>query len=276
LFFDLVEFFEAHATKLKNLKQLLGKRECHVVLYLRRQDEWMDSNIPHIIRYEGFLGKTVYQNDEQIIKYLEPHLDYAAMLDMWEKIVEPSKMTVIPYERDRLVGNNTIKDFLSHTDLIRNSLDFSWMGKEEHGSLDRRYIWLKKELNKIKKQKTEERVIVSCLNKINSRLDSLQSYKIHPSLKKAILSNCKKINITLAKNFGKSDQEFFNSNHLLLSSSESEQNVSSEERREAIIAFCNLYFSYETSWVRFKIKVASFLRNKHPLLHALIRRMVRW
>jgi hypothetical protein len=270
-----VEFFEAHATKLKNLKQLLGKSECHVVLYLRRQDEWMDSTIPQIIRYAGLMKQSIYENDAQTMDLLAPHLDYATLLGLWEKIIKPSEMTVIPFERDHLTGGDTVTDFINRIGVADCITSLKSKETREHASLSREFILLKKTLNRIPKNKTEERTIIGILTDLDIKMGSNLKYEIAPELNAKLTDRMSSTNKTLARQYGGNGPVFFSTpgGSKKLSSDTHPNGVSLEDGMAAVIAFDNTYVSFTTALKRFKIASASFLRRNCPPLHALARRI---
>ena len=270
------EVLESHLKKIKKLKEFIGREECHLVLYLRRQDEWIDSNIPHLIRYEGLLKYPVYQNDAQTVNVLAPYLDYAPMLDLWEQTFETSQITVIPYERDHLRDGDIISDFMERIGADHKIASFKSKETNEHASLSLEFVLLKKVLNETPKNKAEERAIIEILTDLDEKMGSRRKYKIDATLRKELMDRVAGQNRSLAQKYNGNGPDFFSNSFESkgMSSDTNSNEVSLEDGMAALVAFDNAYSSYSTGLKRFRFRAGSFLRHRCPTLHAVIRRIV--
>jgi hypothetical protein len=270
------EVLESHLKKIKKLKELIGPEDCHLVLYLRRQDEWIDSNIPHLIRYEGLLKHPVYQNDAQTVNELAPYLDYAPMLDMWEQTFGTSQISVIPYERDHLKNGDIVADFMERIGADHEVPSFKAKETNEHASLSLEFIVLKKALNGFPKSKAEERTIIDILTDLDKKMGSRRKYKIDAALREELLNLVADQNRSLAQKYSGNGPEFFSGSagsSVVLSDANS-NGVFLEEEMAALIAFDNAYYSLATGLKRFRFRTAAFLRRRCPSLHAVARRIL--
>ncbi len=269
------DYLECYAQKLNKLKNLLGKDDCHVYIYLRRQDEWVDSAIPQIIRYEGLLNRSVYESDVQIIDMLAPHLDYVTLLDLWKKLIEPSEMTVIPFERDHLTAGDTVADFIRRIKITDSIPLIQSQETREHTSLSREFIMLKKILNRTPKSKTEERTIISILTDLDKKIGSRKQYKIDTALRVELMNRVADQNRSLAQKYDGTGPEFFSdfAESKVMPSDANSNGVSLEDGMAALMAFENTYILFATSLKRCRMASAAFLRLQCPPLHALARRI---
>jgi hypothetical protein len=270
------DVLENHLKKIKKLKEFIGREDCHLVLYLRRQDEWIDSNIPQLIRYEGLLKHPVYQDDVQTVDVLAPYLDYADMLGLWEQTLDNCKITVIPYERDHLRSGDIVSDFMERIGVTHNTSSFKSQETNEHASLSLEFVLLKKILNRLPKNKSEERTIIDILNELDKKMGSRKKYKIDMALRVELMNRVAVQNRSLAQKYSGNGPEFF-SNSVEMSRVLSDANSSGialEEGIAAMIAFDNAYSSISTWIKRFRFQAGSLLRRRFPILHALVRRIL--
>jgi hypothetical protein len=274
------DYLAHYRTKLNVLKELLGSATCTAVVYLRPQDDWLESAIGQIIRYEGLLGRRVYENDEQILALLSPHLDYATLLDLWDEVVRPEKLIAIPYERKRLYDQDVVHDFVTRLSLpISGQIE---TGGEEHISLDRSYLWLKNVLNRIDRSKDEERVIIDRLTVLNKRQPVRRKWGVAEALKAACRRQFAASNERLAQRLGIAPEPFFTSwapdpSGPAAAASEATRHIKAEPELEdglaALLAFEQLYFSPATRWVRARTRLVSKLRYDYPRLHTAAKRL---
>ncbi len=205
------EFFSLHSKKIERLKALLPAKHCHIVLYLRRQDLWLESAIGHIIRYEGLLGQKVYENDEQVTQFLAPHLDYLRLVNLWQELMQPSAFSVVPYERGVLRGEDTAQDFLARTGLDAClKIGETIPRKLENVSWSAECLTIKRALNKIPKSKIRERTAIDLLNALDQDMRLPRTrFSIAPEIKERVWEQHKADNRLLAQNYEGPTGSFF-------------------------------------------------------------------
>lgn len=271
------DFLTLHRQKVERLASLLPAKKTHIVLYLRRQDLWLESAIGHIIRYEGLLGRRVYENNEQITALLSPHLDYLRLADMWQEVLAPEQFSIVPYEHDALKGGDTALDFLERTgldEIIR--LTDNVPKKLENRSWSAECLTIKQELNKKEKSKTRERAIISILNTLNERDDLPRTrFMISQEIKDRVLEEHKADNRRLAEKYHGPIGSFF-------SHPEPEKNQNNALEKPDPDSIFSVLRAFEKEYYRPARKLAelahslkAYGRNKHPGLYSGIKRIVK-
>lgn len=268
------DFFDAHRKKLEVLRGLTQDFDTHIVAYLRPPEIWFEAAITQIIRYHGLLGQEVYQSDPQLFSLLAPHMDYARLLGLWRDVLKPAQMSVMPYEREKMVQNDTIYDFFA-----RAGLDISAMEKlapkpESHASLDRRYVAVKKELNKTPKSKVRERIIIACLGKLNDGLKCIEKYKADPDLKEEIRQYSAASNQRIQEEYGDQDNESFFT-PLALENGEQSAELSVEKLEAAMQQFHKCYKSFPIRVLHCKFWVRELLKRRFKVLYMALRVLAR-
>lgn len=268
------EFFALHRKKIERLKALLPAKQCHIVLYLRRQDLWLESAIGHIIRYEGLLGQKVYENDEQVTQILAPHLDYLKLVHLWQEVMEPAEFSVVPYEREVLRGEDTAQDFLVRTGLDAIlKLDESIPRKLENLSWSAECLTIKKALNATPKSKVRERTAIDLLNAIDLDKSLPRTrFSIAPSIKEQVRERHKEDNRLLAQDYGGPTGSFF-------SLPDTPDPPGAPVDPAAVFALlCRFEKAYYSPWRRFSETVHAlkgFFRNHFPAVHARLKGIVK-
>ena len=266
------DFFELHAQKIKRLKSYLGNADIHVLLYLRTQDDWFNSSVAQIIRYEGLLGKKIYQDDTQLFEFLKPHMDYVKLVNLWQSHLSPQKMSIIPFEKETLIQKNTIPDALTRLKLldIFEKTDFEQLD-DEHISLPHEAVLFKAKLNQTPCSKPVERVRNQICTQLAQHMGSGMSYQISYNLRQKIIQDFKQDNQALKKKF---DFDGFVSDKKIKAN-----NLDAQTLEDRLVAFD---FAYHLTWPTLHTKylivkeyTKDFTRKKMPLLHGLLRKAKR-
>ena len=260
------KFLDAHRTKLERLKPFIQDFETHIIAYMRSPEDWLESAIAHIIRYEGLIGHKIYENDRQLFELLKPHLDYPEILTLWQEIINPAKMTILPYDRSRLINQDIVSDFMGRIGIDPSTVSSKPSASEENKSLDRRYIAVKKWLNKHKRSKTSERAIIECLDYLNNKLHKPQKYSLNRELHKDLESYCRPCREWMTRHYSTDDEDFFKPYSV-----EIIEPLKESEIIEAWESFERLYYSMSMRWSRAKIASKGFLRNRMPRLYTVIK-----
>ena len=134
---DPEDYFKVYRHKLSALKTLLGGAQVTVLAYLRPQNQWLESAIPHIIRYEWTMGRKIYESDRQIMETLLPVMDYNRVIDLWEKIIIPISIKLKEYNRQKFPQQNVVLDFLEQIGLSDARLTESDPSDNVHDSWSR-------------------------------------------------------------------------------------------------------------------------------------------
>ena len=264
------DFWEAYQQKLENLRHFTSGFDTDIIGYFRSPEDWFESAVSQIIRYAGLLGKNVYESDEELFSLFKPHLDYPKLLTLWHEIIEPEQMMILPYERDRLENQDIVQDFCKRIGSDCRSLNFETLKHKTHSSLDKRYIAVKKQLNEKPRTKTQECVMIECLDRLNARLPRIEKYQIDNDLREKLDEHCRSYHEWMSGNYGQNGQPFFQKKK---HSSEKQSTLADEEIQQAVKEFNALYRSWPMTILRLKVGAKSFLRNKHPRIYAFVKNM---
>ncbi|MFN3937461.1 MAG: hypothetical protein ACK4KW_07760 [Gemmobacter sp.] len=118
LLFDTeAAFREAEAAYIARLRALLDGAEVRVLVYLRRQDLWLESLANQRIKYAGTNSGPSFSTIEEFARGLAPRLDYRRSLSVWAATFGEDALMVRPYERPSLEGGSVITDALAQIGL---------------------------------------------------------------------------------------------------------------------------------------------------------------
>jgi len=95
--------------EIERLAAELGGHEVQVVVYLRRQDQFVQALYFTEVAYQG--GK-VADIESFIQSGRCSSLDYAALLEDWAAVFGRGRIVARRYERRQLLGGNVVKDFM--------------------------------------------------------------------------------------------------------------------------------------------------------------------
>ena len=112
------ETFHSHVTdkKLANLKQAFAGVAVKVILYVRRQDEWIDSAYRQFSQMDN-----VYPVEQIIEKAIKNRaIDYKWQVEIWEKYFGPGNVIPRVYESGQL-KRDTVRDFAELIGLKMNA-----------------------------------------------------------------------------------------------------------------------------------------------------------
>jgi hypothetical protein len=165
---------QANRNKIETLSSLLQGHQVTILVYLRRQDYWVNSAFNHLIKIEGLVGKRLYSDIHQFIESLAPRMDYAEELGTWSEHFGRDSIVVRPYERAQLVGGDAVSDFLVQTGLAvhKNRLIHPDRQEVKNPGLPRDVMEVKRILNRVPKSKPEERVLIWALQRIGTNRPS--------------------------------------------------------------------------------------------------------
>lgn len=139
-----------------------------VIVYLRRQDHWLESAMNQNIKFGGLVGAHLANlSAEQAAAAYAPRLDYAATLGVWAEVFGTPAIRVGVYERDQLAGGDVVSDFLGRCGIDRARLsEPAWNEVSRNEGLPRDLLEFKRILNAIPRPKYEERVLVETLRHV--------------------------------------------------------------------------------------------------------------
>lgn len=180
---DESAYFDAYSRKVAMLAQYLGGHQIKILLYLRPQVDWLASAIGQTIRTEKLISrKSIYRNDRQFFEMAKPVLRYFSLVNVWSAHLKPGCIEVIPYDRRSLRNGSSIADFMYRAGLEGVEVRYGSEDLQVNESLSREYIEVKKILNMEDKDKLDERVIISCLERLSATSRYPAKYLLDESL----------------------------------------------------------------------------------------------
>ena len=179
-------------------------------------------------------------------------------------------MIILPYEHDQLENQDIVQDFCKRISVDYSAFNFETPKRETHASLDRRYMAVKKHLNRKQRTKTEERVMIECLDKLNARLPRIEKYQIDNSLIEKLEKHSNPHHKWMSEQYGQNKQPFFQKKK---QPSEKQRALTDKEFQDAMEEFEFLYKSRSMKMLRLRTGIKSFLRNNHPTIYAFVKNM---
>jgi len=102
-------FLDMSATDIEKLHKQLGNVEAKIVVYLRRQDKWLES------MYNEAISGSHIKECRPFSDFVEAHkdegsIDYATVLSHWARVFGQDNIIVRPYD-DELIKEGVVSDF---------------------------------------------------------------------------------------------------------------------------------------------------------------------
>ncbi len=273
-------YFELYRNKIERLAKYLQGHDVTILVYLRSQVDWLSSAISQTVRIERLIReKPIYQDDYQFFDMAKPILRYCTLLDIWNEVLRPKKIMVVPYIRSQLYKKSSIYDFLHRAEL--DNLDFPFRGDNLsiNRSLSWEYIEVKKILNRKPRSKNEERVIIACLERLSAKMKEIVPYRISADLAQKVEQFVEHENAALNKYYIKDKRYFLKARSKDFRCSDGEK-INREMIMRAMEAFHREYAKPRTKILKIDLRVRAFLRDHviwlHSALHQLRRAYIRY
>jgi hypothetical protein len=269
-------YYDDYRNKLIKLKSYIDRDnwEVEIIAYLRSQNEWLESAIPHIIRYQGTLKEQVYKNDPQLVDILAPIIDYERIIGLWDKIISPQKIHLPEYDRSAFTENNIALDFLEHIDLQDKRLEKTNTADNPHDSWSRSFIEIKKELNLTQKSRMKEEAIIDIINSLNKQNKNQEKYALSTELHAEILEHFKAGNANISKKYN-GNTPIFSKARLDKVRVKEYREFTADEHSQTM-AFYNKYRKSPTGWRLFiRSCIKRILRKKTPFIYHLCTKCVK-
>ena len=173
-FDDEADYRLACRTAVERTARALGSHMVEIIVYLRRQDQWLESVLNQNIKYSGLLPRKLAKASiAETCRIYEPRLNYAASLDPWRASFGKEAVTVGVYERTQLSGGDVVADFRKRAGLDKLSLTTpAWDATTANRGLHRDVLEVKKILNRISRPKFEERALVESMYRVSEALSA--------------------------------------------------------------------------------------------------------
>ena len=266
---DEKHFMRIHKKKIEALAHFIKGHDLRIIAYLRHQGDWFESAVSHIIRTEGLLEHHVYDDDEQLFGYLKPHMDYVRILDLWRSEFSLTAMKVLPFDRNSLKNQSIIDDFCAQTGINAEGLN-TQLTKQNDG-LDRRYVWLKKRLNKKSRSKAKERTIIELMGKLSDQIEDKKKYQIKPDVWEAVNKFCVPLNKELCQVYGMDVPNILTE----LKDSSWRGDITEEEKQDAVKSFNSAVYTPRAVLLYIRYGAGAFLRKYAPSVNAFLKTFIK-
>ena len=198
---------KAQNEKISKLRKLVAEHETTILVYLRRQDHWIESSLNQGIKYGGLIPGGACWSNEQYLEINAPRLDYAAVLDQWAAHFGAENIRVGVFEKSQLIDGNIIDDVLNRFGLTRHD-GFEMPGanvRTENPALSRDVVEVKRELNRVSRPKFEERFLAEALMEISRDMAADGRARTYPiidvSCRRALLDRYADANQDVARRY---------------------------------------------------------------------------
>ena len=209
-------FQKAQHEKISKLRELVTGHDTRILVYLRRQDHWVESSLNQNIKYGGILRGGAGWSNEEYLEISAPRLDYAAVLDQWAAQFGAENIDVGVFEKGQLVNGNIIDDVLNRFGLTRHDgFEVPETNvRTENPALSRDVVEVKRMLNRVSRPKYEERFLAEALMEVSRDMaadDQARSYPIiDTSTRRALLDRYADANRDVARRYlGRADGVLF-------------------------------------------------------------------
>ncbi len=278
------EYTRAVTYKIQYLKDLLSNHKVSVLVYLRRQDTFLESAIDQAIKNESLFGRQLFRTVPEFVKVMRPRLDYYAALNIWASIFGRENVKVAVYEKEQFHNGRLFDDYLARlgiTDLEGLVVPKN-NARVDNKRFTRDVAEFKRILNRIPKPKHEERLLMMALQEISEDMSNTEPVDfsfLSLAERQDILSEFESSNQYVAKNYlGRNDGKLFLEPVPDISDVKSEllyPGLSVEKAMEIMLRLQRKMESWQWRFERFRLWMAKLLRIRAPFLHALVRPIIR-
>lgn len=270
------DYFVAEKQKIRDLRELLAKHEVRILIYLRRQDHWVDSAINQAIKREGLANRPVFQSADEFSKQVHTILNYGTVVAMWADVFGKDNIIIAPFEKGQFKNYNLIDDFLDKIGI--NSIDGferpTMTIATENVKLSRNALEVKRLLNRAPRKEYEELVLIRALQEISREFgDDNPDWGqfLDPRERADLLSRYKDGNRSIAENYlgRKGGQLFFEPWPDPSQAWEPYPGLSAEKETEISSRLQQKLNSMPFRWNRFRLALGLWLREHALWLYAL-------
>ena len=272
------EYLIASANAVKQLGSHLEKHEVEIIVYLRRQDYWLEAILNQNIKFQALLPPPLHENSiEHTIELYKPRLDYASCLEPWASEFGDSAINLGIYEKAQLYNEDIISDFSKKT-----GIDFSgmpeptWSKGNKNVRFDRNMIEMKKIFNLLPRPKYEERALVEALHLISNQIEFSEFSDcalFNINQRRKILSDSENSNAIVADRYlNNANSSLFTEPWPTINNTEKEYpGLPVEYALEVLLRLDKYQSTFYGKSRLFRHWSAQQLRQKAPALHSIAR-----
>jgi hypothetical protein len=196
-------FRAAEDAYIARLRALAGDDDVTIMVYLRRQDHWLNSTANQRIKFEGRNAGPAFDTIERFYDLQKPRLDYLTSLDRWAAHFGAGNMIVRPYETAQLAGGSVVSDFFSAI----NRPDIATLApapdrdRAVNPGLSRDVLEFKKRLNPAIRSTSEAEALGDLLSGISAEMGGRSEPLLPPALRRAIVEEYAPANSEIARKY---------------------------------------------------------------------------
>jgi hypothetical protein len=258
------------------LAAVLSDHEVQVVVYLRRQDHWLESAINQTIKFGGLMPPRIAGADiDTLIDVYRPRLDYEQSLRPWREAFGRGSVSIGVYED--LAGDALIADFCRRAGLDRLHLEVpSWDPNSRNTGLNRDVLEFKRILNRVPRPRYEERMTAETLRWISADMEAERDGPTYPLLdaarRLALLEDAEPGNRTIASDWlGFQGGQLFAEPWPDPDEDDAYPGLSPERGTEILLRYERARYSLSGRVRVQRHRLAELLRKRLPWLHSAAR-----
>lgn len=281
-FSEEADYWAANEQKLAKLRDLLRGRPTTIVLYVRRQDEWLEASLNQTIKFEGLSKHPPDTSIEGYMREFAPRLDYYHQVSIWAKYFGHDALRVGLYDRSLLKNGDIVNDFIERAGLPM-AVSYRRPATDPAAANDRLcrdVLEVKRILNRIPRKKEEERALAQDLRAISGEMNVFSTLQDPPLFsrqqRQELLMRYAGSNERLVKDF------MFGSSAAFAALCQPRILLNDGENPEGLYQGLNIYSTIEIlhrleerhigfigteQW----LKLTSILRRHFPIVHAVLR-----
>jgi hypothetical protein len=247
----------------------------NIIVYLRSQDDWLESAINQTIKFGGLMPEKVrVASIEELIEIYRPRLDYEKVLNIYAGVFGKDAVKVRLYEKSKLVDGDVVSDFLDILGIkIKEVTEGKVSSTITNKKLSRDILEFKQILNRVQRPKYQERVITEYLQMISNDIKSQEKGSFFSEEQiKTIFDEYKKGNRYIMEEYlGLQGENIFTNIECEKNNNYQYKGLSTEKALEYHLLLDRYMHSIEGRKQLFRHWLAEVLRHKAPKLHALFR-----
>jgi len=269
------KYWEAVSWSINNAAGVFRDFDVVIIIYLRRQDQWLESAVNHTIKYGGLMPERLRtMSDHELIEMYSVRMDYFRTLECWASGFGRENIKVRILDKNRVKNSGVVEDFLDAAEIEQSVLpDRKSAVAVRNRSFPRDFLEIKRVLNQIPKRKYEERVIVEYLKTL-SREQSDENEKRWPLIdsetRKNIMDRFRVSNKRVACEYLQlGNQDLFGESLDMDEPESSYPGMDIEKALSILLRLDRYQRGMEGRKKMFRHIIAELFRNYIPLAHAL-------
>ncbi len=223
------EFGTTNQYSIVRLARILKGHEVKLIVYLRRQDEYVESLYNQCVKD---YGARVGESFEHFLR--AAYLDYGSYLDDWASLFSGLSINVRIYDRSRFPEKNVVLDFMQAIGLAP-SPSYQMNNMEANPSLSTRSVKVLARVNaEVSLDRAEHERVVAILLNAETEENRNQKVFLSPSSRLTLLNNFKSSNEKMFKRWLDKPNLFQLNKHELEQRKKQWERIDEDEEQKAV------------------------------------------